>query len=121
MKLAILARTTVLVLVAVLSVGPVVSFAQPTMSVGQDAASQMAMSDSQVMIAQANCTGCGDAVMAMAMMGGYCSIACLSLVTLPDGLTISERPITPQWATASVAEPPGITTTIDPYPPNLLS
>jgi len=121
MKLAILARITVLVLVAVLSLGPAASFAQPTMSVGQDEASQMAMSDSQVVIAQANCTGCDNAAMAMAMMGGHCSITCLSPATLWDGLAIAERQATPQWTTASIAEPLGITTAVDPYPPNLLS
>jgi hypothetical protein len=126
MKATMLARITIFLLVAVLSLGPVVSFAAPIMGAEQDTTSKMAMSNmatsgGQSVSAQAGCTGCTDAGKMQSVMGANCNVICLSPVMLPTGLIIEERTTAPHWTIASGAESSGIITGVDPYPPNFSS
>jgi hypothetical protein len=125
MRLATRARIAVVLLISILVLGPALSLASPMMNGGHDATPNMTpnmtMTSSGASSAQAECIGCADVDMSKAVMGGHCNIVCLSPVTLPAGLATAEQSGPLQWAAAPVEVRPGITASIDPYPPNLFS
>jgi hypothetical protein len=79
------------------------------------------MADSGTSSAQADCVGCTDMEMAKTVMDAHCNIVCLSPVMLPADVAIAEQRALSQWAIPPAEDRLGITTSIDPYPPNLPS
>lgn len=113
----------VLLLVAILVLAPVLSFASPIMDAGRahDAQVIMAMVDSGASSAQGDCNGCADVDGAKAAMGAHCTVICVPPAMLPAHVAVAEQIPQPHWTIAAAENGHGITTSIDPYPPDVLS
>jgi hypothetical protein len=117
MKLRRFRRIAVVVIAAILALGPAAAFAVPMMNSSAGMAPET--HGATYVQAQMPCADCPALGAQAAGMSAFCTAGCIAPVMLP-AMSPLPKPIAGQeWRITAGVDPPGITRRIEPYPPNL--